>query len=182
VRAARPFEEVRHLPPELRLPAWFPLTLGAIVVAGLLIGLAPPGPPFARIANAIFSAALYMYIAVSLLDAAEHFRLERHVTGRYLAWAVVPPGESLVHVAIMATLVAAVSLARPIQAPLALRDLLVLGTPVLFLILGWSDELIYHRRRALHREDILHTLSHLAAGLMIVALFVAKVLDWSQFR
>lgn len=179
IRFARPFREVRTLPAELRLPGWFVAVLTASMAAGLITGwMSGAASPLLRFANGAFHASLYGYIVVSFLDAWEHFRLEHHVTGRWIGWTVVPFGESLLHAAIVGTLVATLELARPITSAVALRDWFVLGAPLLFLALGWADELIYHRRRALHREDILHTISHLAAGSMLVSLFVAHVVDW----
>jgi len=119
-------------------------------------------------------------VIVSALDIWEHFRLEKHVTGHYLTATVVPIGESLVHGAIGLTLIAFIGLAAPFGDPFRLRDWFVLSAPLLFLALGWCDEIVYHRRRALHREDILHTVSHLAAGTMIASLFASRVIDWNR--
>ena len=118
------------------------------------------------------------YVAVSLLDLWEHFRLERYVTGRWLTNTVVPRGETVVHGLIVATLVLVITLARPFPERLEWRDWIVLTGPVAFLALGWLDELAYHRRRALHREDMLHTVSHLAAGAVLVSLFASRVVEW----
>ena len=35
--------------------------------------------------------------------------------------------------------------------------------------LGWRDELVYHRQRTDHREDMFHTVGHLAAGVMLTS-------------
>lgn len=181
VRAARPFREVRTLPPELRLPRWFPVFLAVLIAAGVVMAFTMPAASLpARAAAATFYSSAYVYFFCALLDGAEHFRLEKHVTGRYLSWTVVPFDESVVHVAILGTLLAVLMLARPVASGVELRDWFVLGAPVLFLVLSWTDELVYHRRRALHREDILHTISHLAAGTMLVALFASKVIDWHR--
>ena len=83
----------------------------------------------------------------------------------------------MIHTGLVLTLIVALFLARPIAGDVAPRDWFVLGSPLLFLGLGWYDELVYHHRRALHREDILHTISHLAAAVFLVSLFVAKVFD-----
>lgn len=182
VRAARPFNEVRVIPAELRVPLWFGFSLAAVTVAGAVMGWVSGngavGSP-ERFTNGAFFSSLYAFVAVSLLDIWEHFRLEKHVSGRYCHWTVIPTGESIIHMLIGAVLVVIIALARPMQTPLEERDWLVLIGPLLFLSLGWCDELIYHRRRALHREDILHTLSHLAAGAMLVSLFAARVISWT---
>jgi len=68
------------------------------------------------------------------------------------------------------------TLARPLPPSLKMRDYLVLASPALFLVLGWRDELVYHRRRCVHREDIMHTVSHLAAGVMMCSFLTSKLL------
>jgi hypothetical protein len=46
--------------------------------------------------------------------------------------------------------------------------------PLAFLVLGWRDEIVYHRLRTAHREDIMHTTAHLAAGLMLASLYAMR--------
>ena len=175
VRAARPFRELSEIPEPLKIPRWFVLLLAMLIAVGAVLGLSGDGSFAVRVADAAFRASLYSYVAVSLLDLWEHYRLEHHVTGRWLSFVVIPFGESFVHGLIVSTLVTVVVLARPVQASLEWRDWLVLVGPIVFLALGWIDELKYHRRRALHREDMLHTVSHLAAGAMLVGLFASRV-------
>jgi hypothetical protein len=69
-------------------------------------------------------------------------------------------------------------MARPLPAPPAARDLFVLAAPLVFLALGWWDEVAYHRRRAAHREEVLHALSHLAGGALLAFLLVARLTAW----
>jgi hypothetical protein len=57
------------------------------------------------------------------------------------------------------------------------RDWLCLVAPGIFLVLGWYDEVVYHRRRCEHREDIMHTISHLAGGVMLTALYAMRLLS-----
>ena len=154
------------------------LLLVVATAAGGLFGRGEnSGPLPVQIAHAVLGASVSVYVILLLLDGAEHFRLEHHVTGRLFSWTVVPFGESVIHTGLVLTLIVALFLARPIAGDVAPRDWFVLGSPLLFLGLGWYDELVYHRRRALHREDILHTISHLAAAVFLVSLFVAKVFD-----
>ena len=181
VRRARPFHEAKVIPQELQIPRWFPFILGVIALGGAGLGYWDDSEvlPF-RLANAAYTAALFTYIVVSALDAHEHFRLEKFVTGRYFGWIVVPIGESILHAAIIGTVIAFTSLARPFAVPFTATDWFLLLAPFLFLAFGWWDELVYHRRRALHREDMLHTVSHLAAGTMIGSLILARMLDWNR--
>lgn len=179
IRHARPFDEVRTLPAELRAPWSFKLGVLAACVAGVVVGVLWTDGPLARQAvGATFYASLYAWVAVAVVDGREHLRLEKHVTGSYLRSVVVPVGESALHVALALTVIGLVWLARPLPEVLELRDWYVLLSPLLFLALGWSDELIFHRRRSLHREDILHTVSHLASGTMLVSLFALHVVRW----
>ena len=62
------------------------------------------------------------------------------------------------------------------------RDWVALSLPAAFLLLGWRDELLYHRRRCAHREDIMHTVAHLAAGLMMCSFALSKMVGWSTNR
>ncbi len=179
VRAARPFREVRRLPPELRLPRGFVVSLTAVLAAGAAIGFASGGESLmGRVAEASFRASFFAYLLVSSLDLMEHFRLEKYVTGRYIGFTVVPFAETLVHGAIVTTLAAMITFVRPISGTPELRDWAILLSPLVFLALGWFDELFFHRRRALHREDILHTISHLAAGTMLVSMFASRLVVW----
>ena len=61
------------------------------------------------------------------------------------------------------------ALSRPLPSVLEPRDWFVLASPLVFLALGWRDEFVYHRRRSVHREDLMHTVAHLAAGAMLSA-------------
>lgn len=166
----------RHLPAELRVPIWLGSAVGSAVGAGALLGLGRPGASRPeRLTRAVFFGAAFGYLGAALVDFAEHFRLEKAATGRYLAAVVVPPGETLNHAATIATIVAALAWLRPPATPPTLRDLALFAAPGLFLALGWRDELVYHRRRARHREDIMHTVSHLAAGVMWTALYTLRL-------
>ena len=108
----------------------------------------------------------------------EHLRLEREATGRYLACAVVPIGETLNHAATIIVLLGLLVLAEPLGHTRDWRDAWIVVGPAAFLALGWRDEIVYHRRRAAHREDIMHTVSHLAAGVMLTTLVLTRVVSW----
>jgi hypothetical protein len=125
-----------------------------------------------RLTRAVFFSSAFGYLGVSLLDFWEHFRLEKKVTGHFLRAQVVPLGETLNHAATGATILALLALGRPLPRRPALRDLYCLLAPGIFLLLGWRDELRFHRRRCQHREDIMHTVAHLAGGVMLAS-FVA---------
>lgn len=124
----------------------------------------------------IVSLCLAAYGASALRDLAEHFRLEKAATGRLWSWTVVGPAESALHVAIGLVVIAAALLARPLPDAPALRDGFVLAAPFLFVGLGLADEIGFHRRRCDHREDMMHTVSHLLALAAFAALWVGRVL------
>ncbi len=124
----------------------------------------------------IVALCLVAYAVSALYDLAEHFRLEQAATGRWWTWTVVSPCESALHVAIGLVVAAAAALARPLPDAPELRDLFVLSAPFLFVGLGLADELGFHRRRCAHREDIMHTVSHLLALGVFAALWVGRVL------
>jgi len=168
---------VREIPPELRIPAWFALLVAGGMLAGVAVGLLTgEGTTAWRLSRCIFLAAGYGYLAISLVDFAEHFRLEREVSGRWMSWQAIPIGESLNHLATVGTIVLVLVLGRRPPAEPELRDWLVIGAPAIFLLLGWRDEIVYHRRRAVHREDILHTTAHLAAGVMFAGFLSSTLL------
>ncbi len=173
------FDALGPLPESLRAPPRW-AALGVASGVGALLATAPWAASLwpQGLARTGLAVSLVAYLGVSLLDLAEHFRLEREVSGRWLGWQAVPLGESCVHVAVTGVLLAAFALARPLLAQPTLRDAFVLASPLLFLALGWWDELAYHRRRATHREDILHTLSHLAGGALLAFLLIGRLLPW----
>ena len=115
---------------------------------------------------------------LSLLDFWEHFRLEKAATGRWWSMTVLPLGETLNHSATGLVIISIFVLARPLPAALAPRDWLVVCAPAIFLALGWRDEVVYHRRRCAHREDIMHTVAHLAAGVMMCTYLSSKLFPW----
>lgn len=166
-RATRSFAE-QGVPEGLSIPRWLAAGVAAAVAIGIAAALAwVHGAK--RLPAAAFFAALYSYLFLSIVDFAEHYRLERIATGSFFTFRVVPLGESLNHTATVATILVFLIGARPLPATLEPRDWAVLAAPAVFLALGWRDEVVYHRRRSVHREDILHTVSHLAAGVMMVS-------------
>ena len=146
---------------------------GAAGGAALSVGAAPY-----RLLRAIFFASAFAYLVLSLLDFWEHFRLERAATGRWWSMTVLSPGETLNHTATGAVIVALFVLARPLPPVAAARDWFVVASPAIFLLLGWRDEVVYHRRRCAHREDIMHTVAHLAAGVMMCSYLSTKLFVW----
>lgn len=85
----------------------------------------------------------------------------------------------MVHEAIVTTIILFAYLARPLSFSLGLIDWFLILAPVPFLTLGFADEIVYHRRRALHRENILHTVSHIVAAAMLASIVAARMIDWS---
>lgn len=128
------------------------------------------------IARTVFFVSAFAYLGVSSVDFWEHFRLERQRTGRWLAMQAVPVGESINHALTGLVLAAALLWVGPVSPSLNPRDWLTLTAPILFLGLGWWDELHYHRKRCVHREDMMHTVSHLAGGAMMTGLYLMRLL------
>ena len=163
----------------LRLPVALVATVGFAVTAGAVAGATlSVGAPAYRLLLALFFASAFADLTLSLLDFWEHFRLERAATGRWWSMTVLPPGETLNHTATAAVIIALFVLARPLPPSLAPRDWFVLAAPALFLALGWRDEVVYHRRRCAHREDIMHTTAHLAAGVMMCTYLSTRLYPW----
>lgn len=179
-RAPRPWAEIREPPPGLRIPPLWGTLVGAALAVGPIVGASSRRAPRpVRVVRSIFWSAALGYLVTSLADFAEHFRLEKAATGRYLASTVIPPGETLNHAATIATVVTTLALARPVRRRrLRARDLWLLAAPGLFLALGWRDEFVYHRKRSTHREDMLHTIPHLAAGVMWTTLYAMRLPKW----
>src|SRR5262249_15458655 len=156
----------RELPNDLRVPP--------AVIAGVCVGIAAgaalgfsSGPPPHRILRAIFFASAFAYLVVSLFDFWEHFRLEKAATGKWWSMTVLPLGDTPNHPAPGLVIALLLMMARPLPPILEPRDWFVLSAPALFWLLGWRDELVYHRRRCAHREDLMHTVAHLSAGVMM---------------
>lgn len=163
--ALRPYAGL-VLPASMRIPRWLGgLAIGA-AAAGALVGAARAGARTHRLLRAFASASAACYGVVACLDLAEHLRMEKELTGHYLRWDAVPLRESAVHAAIISVNVSSLALARPVRKPERPHEFWVLAAPAVFLALGWIDELAFHRRRATHREDIIHTTEHLAEGVM----------------
>jgi hypothetical protein len=109
---------------------------------------------------------------------AEHLRLEKEVTGSYLHARALPLSESFVHAGIILTNLSALLLARPLRRRLGLLDAWLLAAPAVFLAFGWADEIGYHRRRAPHREEVIHAVEHLAEGIMWTSLYATRLVRW----
>lgn len=166
--------------PAVRIPAWLALVVAGAMAAGVALGLlATDGPPLLKIVRAVFFASAFGYAAVSILDFWEHGRLEGELGGHFFTSRAIPLWESINHVATGATVIAFLLLARQPPSTPALRDWVTVLLPPTFLALGWRDELVYHRRRCKHREDIMHTVAHLAAGLMMCSFALSKMVGWS---
>lgn len=151
----------------------------AALTAGVVHGLlADAHVPAERFLRCVYPACAFLYLTLSAIDFAEHLRLEREATGRFTSMTAVPFGETVNHVLTLATIIAAILLARPLPAVLEPRDLVVLAAPIAFLALGLRDEIAYHRKRAKHREDIMHTTAHLTAGIMWTTLYALRLTRW----
>lgn len=172
----QPFAAVRVLSDALRVPRWLALGLAAAMAAGVAVGVATTrGPAAAVLLRAVFFAAAFAYLTVSLVDFWEHGRLERALGGGFFSTRALPLGESVNHALTTLTVVAFLALARHPPPVLAARDWVMLAAPAAFLALGWRDELVYHRRRCAHREDLMHTVAHLAAGVMMCSFALSKM-------
>jgi hypothetical protein len=175
---AEAFAEVRgRVPPHLKVPRWLATAILIAVASGIVLGLVTANDAIGQAVRAVFFASAFAYLGVSLFDFREHFLLEKEVAGRYLAWKAVPPGESINHALTVLTLLTVLIFARRPPPVPELRDWVTMViAPALFFILGWRDELVYHRRRSVHREDIMHTTAHLAAGVMLSSLVAMRFL------
>jgi hypothetical protein len=168
------------LPEELRIPRWLTAVLVSAMAAGVAFGVATTtAPPALKMIRAIFFAAAMAYLTISIVDFWEHWRLEREAGGGLVTWRAMRFGETVNHAFTTVAVVGFLVLARPPPPVLEWRDWVALSLPAAFLLLGWRDELIYHRRRCAHREDIMHTVAHLAAGLMICSFALSKMVGWS---
>jgi len=143
-----PFSRRPTVPAELRPPTIIVIGLVAALAGGGLLGLtASTGSVPYRVLRGIFFASAFAYLVLSLFDFWEHFRLEKAATGRWWSMTVLPPGETLNHIATGTVVIALFVFARPLPSVLAARDWFVIFAPALFLALGWRDEIVYHRRR-----------------------------------
>lgn len=173
----QPFRTRGPLPDELRVPPVITIGVLVAIAGGVALGFALAGREPVLVRAGFFGSA-FAYLVVSLFDFWEHFRLEKVATGRWWAISVLPLGESLNHAATGIVVIAFLLLARPLPAVLAPRDWICLASPPLFLALGWHDELAYHRRRSAHREDLMHTVAHLAAGAMLCTFALMRFRSW----
>jgi len=174
-----PFSRRPPVADALRPPALIGIALTVALVGGALLGVeASTGTLAYRAIRGIFFASAFSYLVLSLFDFWEHFRLEKAATGRWWSMTVLPLGETLNHVATGAVVIALFVFARPLPSVLAARDWFVVFAPALFLALGWRDEIVYHRRRCAHREDIMHTVAHLSAGVMMCTYLSTRLMRW----
>ena len=172
-----PFRDT-HLDPGLRIPRWLALSGGATLALAAAVGVAIRAPAPVRALRGILASSTAAYAITFALDLAEHLRLEKALTGHRLRWTAVPLSESAVHTALLVNLVAAVATARRPRRARALRrrDRTMLLAPAVFLAVGWLDELVYHRRRAPMREQIIHAVEHIAEGMMWTTLYALRML------
>lgn len=166
-------------PPEVRLPPWLVAAVGASVALGVALGASGDAPLGQRVSSAVFHGGAFGYLSVSVVDFVEHLALERAAGGGWLSSRVIPLGESLNHLATVAVIVATLTLGRPLSATLDARDVFVLLAPALVMALGWRDEVVYHRRRCAHREDIMHTIAHLGLATMLSGFYATRLVPWA---
>lgn len=172
-----PFRDTR-LDPALRIPRWLGLCGGAVLALAAAVGIARRAPAPVRVLRGILASSAAAYALTFVLDMAEHFRLEKALTGHRLRWKAVPLSESTLHATLLANLVAAIATARHPRRSGAVRgrDRMMLLAPAVFLAVGWLDELVYHRRRAPMREQIIHAVEHIAEGMMWTTLYALRML------
>jgi hypothetical protein len=175
------FKDLTELPEHLQIPTWLGWGIIVVAILGLGLGYATEAKhPAEAIGNCVFFSSAFTYLFMSLLDFYEHFRIEKQLTGSYFGMAFVPFGETVNHGITTAIIVALFVLARPLTFPLEMRDYVLLALPGLFLFFGIRDEVKYHRRRSDHREDIMHTVSHLSAGVMLASYMAVRLIDWQK--
>ena len=177
---ARPFRELA-VPPSVRVPGWLGVLFGAAAATGPVVGLLDRRAPLARrVVRSTLVGSTAVYAVSALLDLVEHLRLEKGATGRLLSCEIVPRTETAVHAALIATNLSVLGLVRPLRRPMGLREGWILLAPVVFLALGWADELVYHRKRAPRRENVIHAVEHLAEGVMWTALYATRLVSWKR--
>lgn len=175
------YKDLTELPEHLQAPTWLWSGMLAVVILGLVLGVtAEAFHPAETVANCVFFPAAFLYLFMSVVDFCEHFRIEKLLTGSYFGTAFVPLGETINHGITTLIIVALFALARPLTFPLETRDYILLALPGLFLFFGIRDEVKYHRRRSYHREDIMHTVSHLSAGVMLASYMAVALVDWQK--
>jgi hypothetical protein len=160
---------------DVAIPRWLGGSLVALIGLGVGLGLLSKRSWPERLSRASFFASGLAYVAMSLVDAAEHLRLEKEASGSYLSSVAVPRGESGIHLAFFAAQGLCMGLGRLEHRPLRAQEALRFAAPLLLFGLGWSDELIYHRRRTQHREDIIHTAAHVANAAMLASFMAVRL-------
>jgi hypothetical protein len=154
---------------DVAIPGWLGGSLAALVGLAAGIGLLSRKSWPERLSRASFFASGLAYLGVTLVDIAEHLRLEKEATGSYFSAVAVPRAESYTHLAFFTAQGLCLKMAqlqgRSLRAPKTLR----FAAPLLLLGSGWIDELIFHRRRTQHREDIIHTAAHVANAAMLAS-------------
>jgi hypothetical protein len=170
----KPFRQTRT-DRALRIPRWLALATGAALSVGPILAVSSRGAsPRVRLLRGVLGSSAAAYVLTVVLDAAEHLRLEKAVTGHYLRWQAVPLGESLLHTGILADVALAAASVRHPRRLLRPRDRAMLLAPAAFLAVGWLDEIVYHRRRVGLREEVIHALEHISEGMMWTALYALR--------
>ncbi len=172
----RPFKDHLEPPADVAIPTWLVVVVIASVVAGVLGGALSDGPITQRLARAAFFGSAIAYASTAVVDFWEHTRIEIAVSGSLFPYNAIPIGEAINHVLNTSLVIAMIVLVGPIELPLDARDVFVLIAPLVFLAFGWHDELIYHRRRCRHREDMMHTVAHQACGMMLTSLYLMRLI------
>jgi hypothetical protein len=174
----RPYRDM-PLPRSLVIPRSLAVTAAGAVSTAAFAGFAARrGALPQRVLRTIFYGSTAAWAISAALDLAEHLRLEKQVTGSYLHARALPLSESLVHAGIILTNLSALVLARPLRRRMGLRDGWLLVAPAVFLAFGCADEIGYHRRRAPHREEVIHAVEHLAEGIMWTSLYATRLIRW----
>jgi hypothetical protein len=177
----RVFKDITELPEHLQIPSWLWTGIVLVVLIGLLMGcIADAKHPVETVGNCVFFPSAFLYFFMSMIDFCEHFRIEKQLTGTYFGAEFVPVGETINHGITTLIIVMLFVLGRPLSFPLEMRDYILLSLPGLFLFFGVRDEVKYHRVRSHHREDIMHTVSHLSAGVMLASYMAVTLVDWQK--
>ena len=161
--------DVKRAPLKAEIRPVVALAVGVPTFGGALLGARLESALPGTILRSTFLSAAGAYLSLSVLDFLLHAKMEHEVTGRWTGFEVVPPGETVNHVLTVGTVLALLASLRPAPSRRTGRDWIALAAPAAFFVLGSRDELVYHRRRATHREDKLHAIAHLAAGVMLTA-------------
>jgi hypothetical protein len=172
---ARSFRRTR-IHPKMRIPVWVKLAAFGGSGTAFFSTLVRRRQPWALASlRATLAASAALYGLTALLDFLEHLRLETEIARHPFRAKAIPASESALHGVLLAVNGSVLLLGRPLRRIGRMSAAWLAVAPFAFLILGSIDELAFHRRRVLHREHIIHTMEHLAEGVMWTTVYGGRL-------